>query len=461
MHQLLDEETRERFGYAASDLSAGSHKKVMAQCSSCRQAFERCRKNVQEGWTCASCSQASVQARRHYSIEGLPIDVEATVQQLNRDPATLKPSSNRKVMIRCTTCSAVVPRTRSAVTADSKCLHHTFSSPEVTEKKMTTLKKRYGKDAMRGIAERRRATVRERYDGKPFAWNVKAESQAEKDIALLITSVLGEGATCKRVLPSGRHVDVFVPSKGVGIEFHGLHWHHERSPAPRDRAYHVGKWKEAASQGIRLIQVFEDEWRDRRAVVEQVILSALGVYGQRISASKCKVREVSKEEAREFMRHRHLQGASKNSIAAVGIFHKEKLVGAMTMSRHHRSSNEYAMDRLCFERGMQVVGGASRLAAALSKVARRHGATRLWTWSDNRWTNGSVYPRIGYVEHARTAPSYDYVCIANPKERISKQSMKKSATGCPSDVKESEWALQHGYARIWDCGKVTWRMDLT
>ena len=190
-------------------------------------------------------------------------------------------------------------------------------------------------------------------------------------------------------------------------------------------------------------------------------MSALKKYGLRTYARKCLVKNISVDEARDFMKNRHLQGASHKAVAAQGLFFKGNLVGAMTMAHHHYKPGEYAMDRLCFDTGLQVVGGASKLSAALSENAKEMGIKRLWTWSDNRWSEGDVYQKMGYLYDGPVAHSYDYVNIKNPKERIPKQSRKRSVTGCPPDVTEREWALKDGLARIWDCGKKRWLNILT
>jgi hypothetical protein len=153
----------------------------------------------------------------------------------------------------------------------------------------------------------------------------------------------------------------------------------------------------------------------------------------------------------------HLQGASKRAIAAQGLFFEEELVGAATLAKHHRQvRNALVLDRLCFARGVQIVGGAGRLFAALANDARRLGAQQLITWSDNRWSEGNVYAKLGFLRDAELPPDYQYVDVANPKQRISKQSQKKSSSKCPAGMTEHEWAIHRGLARIWDCGKVRW-----
>jgi len=66
------------------------------------------------------------------------------------------------------------------------------------------------------------------------------------------------------------------------------------------------------------------------------------------------------------------------------------------------------------------------------------------------------YKNLNFQFFKELNADYAYVNIDNPKERISKQSQKKSNTGCPKDKTEKEWALEKGLSRIWDCGKTRW-----
>lgn len=436
------------------------NRKVQIRCNGCNMDFLRHIKVVQRagpGWRCSSCSQrASFSTRHEYACDGLPIDVEATLREFGYPPDALKPTSNRKVIIRCTVCTKLVPRARCFVTADVKCLHCRFSDPVMVEKKQRTLHANLGPDALQIVQQRRAETIRMRYDESPFVWTRQAESGAERAIKQLIEGALGAESVTKKILSCGLHVDVYVALKRVGFEYHGLYYHHELSPSPRGPDYHARKLREARAEKIRLVQIFEDEWRMRRVAVEEIILASLGIFGRRFGARQCEVRGLSKDEARVFMRDLHLQGASRRTVVAQGLFFQGELVGAASLARHHRQTGDLVLDRLCFARGTQVIGGASRLLKTLEKDAKELGAQRLVTWSDNRWSEGGVYQRMGFQREAELPPDYQYVRVANPKERLSKQSQKKSSVQCPEGLTEHEWALNRGLARIWDCGKVRW-----
>jgi hypothetical protein len=111
---------------------------------------------------------------------------------------------------------------------------------------------------------------------------------------------------------------------------------------------------------------------------------------------------------------------------------------------------------LCFKAGYQIVGGASKLFSHCVNWCKNNGIKKIISWSDNRWSNGSIYKNLNFILEQELGSDYAYVNIDNPKERISKQSQMKCNTGCPKDKSEKEWALENGLSRIWDCGKVRW-----
>ena len=105
--------------------------------------------------------------------------------------------------------------------------------------------------------------------------------------------------------------------------------------------------------------------------------------------------------------------------------------------------------------GWQIVGGASKLFSAGVKWCKENLYGKIISWSDNRWSNGNIYIKLGFDLEKNMPPDYSYV--DNSKHiRLSKQSCKKSDINCPPDVTEKKWMINNGFARIWDCGKKRW-----
>lgn len=264
-------------------------------------------------------------------------------------------------------------------------------------------------------------------------------------------------------LLENRELDIYDPDEKLAIEFCGIFWHAEESFSPKARSYHHDKWKRCRDKGVRLLTIFDDEWRDRNEVCKSLILSKLGIFDRRLQGRKCEVREATKEQMKSFCELNHLQGANKLSEICFGLFHGDEMVGAVDLGRHHRKKGlkEMVLTRLCFKPGVQVVGGANKLFKACVDWCRSNGVDRILSWSDNRYSDGGVYEKLGFKRAADLPPDYYYVDMKNPKRRISKQSQSKKQSKCPPNMTELEWANSRGLSRIWDCGKVRWEYEVS
>ena len=259
-----------------------------------------------------------------------------------------------------------------------------------------------------------------------------------------------------RSLIAGKEIDLYESEKKIAIEYCGLHWHHELSPEPRDKNYHVSKFEKCKEKGVQLLTIFSDEWEFRNNQCKGHIKSILGINDRRLFARKCKVKEIDKEVGRDFFEKYHIQGKNSLGFVFFGLFFQEELVGAISLGRHNRQFGDLVLDRLCFTDGVQVVGGASKLFKKCIEWAKNNKYKKIISFSDNRWSLGGVYKALKFdLDNAYDA-DYSYVDIKRPTRRISKQSQKKQAVNCPEELTEHTWAQMRGLSRIWDCGKIRW-----
>ena len=107
-----------------------------------------------------------------------------------------------------------------------------------------------------------------------------------------------------RKILKGKELDIVVESEKVAIEFNGVYWHSEKY---QPRLSHFEKFKNAQDAGYRLLQIWEDDWVERRSIVESHVRHVLGVSnGRRVFARKTSVGEVSSSVAREFLSVNHI-----------------------------------------------------------------------------------------------------------------------------------------------------------
>lgn len=273
-------------------------------------------------------------------------------------------------------------------------------------------------------------------------------SNAEHDLFLFI-SQFTKAVLSERSIISPKELDIFLPDFNIAIEYHGLYWHSELYKDPN---YHKDKLQLCQAKGIRLIQIFEDEWLLKQDIVKARLLSFIG-NNITIPARKCIVKEVRSNESNKFLNEYHIQGKGRANVH-LGLYYNNDLVSVMSFLNGDISKgvNGWELNRFCTKSGISIAGGASKLFSSFVKTYKPDIIT---SFADLRWcSNNPVYHHLGFERKSNTTPNYWYF---KPKELIRhhRYSLRKPAGGL---ISERELRNQEGWIRIYDCGhaKFVW-----
>lgn len=284
----------------------------------------------------------------------------------------------------------------------------------------------------------RRIVIRE---GREDLCGNSQSSSEQELISYVRLHYRGEVIEGDRAVLGGKELDIYLPELGIAFEYNGLYWHSEKFTS--GKTYHYDKYKTCLDKGVRLYTIWEHTFKERREAVLKFIKNLIRPK-ERIFARKCEVAE-DKNKISEFIEKNHLQGSAKSSIYKALVYNG-KIVMAISISKHHRNSNQWVLNRVCFS-DYQVIGGLERL---LKDTPRP-----LLTWSDNSYSPvGGMYQNAGFALDEELPLDYFY-CDRNGFY-TSKQSQKKSNSGCPENMTEYEFSKSKGLERIWDCGKKRW-----
>lgn len=241
-----------------------------------------------------------------------------------------------------------------------------------------------------------------------------------------------------------KELDVIIDNLKIAIEYNGCLWHSEAYN--RDHKYHLSKTEACENKGLKLIQIFDHEWKNRNQQVKSFLRSALGKNLIRIDARKCQIKNVNKIDAENFLNSYHILG-SANVKYAYGLYFQDELVTLVTFSLHHRNNQELVLNRYVGKTDVTVRGGLSKLCRHAFKA---HG--QFTTWVDRRWSNGESWLKNGWELISTLKPDYFYFSKKTSKV-VSKQSRQKKNVNTPVGMTEREHAIQDGLTRVWDCGK--------
>lgn len=263
----------------------------------------------------------------------------------------------------------------------------------------------------------------------------------------------------RKLLPSGREIDIYLPDKKIAIEYNGLFWHHEDIPHIT-RTYHKEKYDECASLGIQLITIFSNFWLQKKEVVKKTLAAKLGKAVAAVYARRCEIRTVPTRELKAFLNENHVQGYTTSSIN-YGLYYNDNLVSVMTFGckRIAIGKPDSGYELIRHASSVRVVGGASKLLAHFIKM---HSPKMIFSYSDNEWSNGNLYSKLGFTLASESSVSFR---VFDPKKgklyhRLKFAKFKLIEIGCPDNLTAREITRELGLLRIWDCGKKRWVLDL-
>ena len=281
-------------------------------------------------------------------------------------------------------------------------------------------------------------------------------SMGEMEIYQMLVNVIGEDNVLlhDRKTLDGQEIDILLPTKNIGIEFNGLYWHSEENG--KSKWYHYLKTKKCEEKGIKLIQIFEDEYNNNKDVVISKLKHIIGIdrICMRIMARKCSIREIDNLTAKEFLTKYHIQGYS-NTTLSFGAYYQNVLIGVMCFTKTSNNDvwilNRFATDDkyIC-----QGVGGK-----LFQYFVKNYNPRSVKSFADRRWTvdkENNLYTKIGFKLTKELNPEYRYINKSKPKERIHKFNLRKKTLhnryNLPIDMTEKEMVKELGLVKIWDCG---------
>jgi hypothetical protein len=210
-----------------------------------------------------------------------------------------------------------------------------------------------------------------------------------------------------RKIIAPKEIDVWVPDSNFGIECHGLYFH----SISLDSSYknlHEEKFNLAKQAGVKLLQIFWDEWRDKKEIVKSMISHRLGL-STKIAARKCKLEEVKPSAQRAFFEESHISGYVPSKVA-FGLYYKDELIACLSIRnpRQAKWKDRLEVARFAMKPGICVQGGLSKLAKASLSFAKESGFSGLMTYVDKRVGDGGGYVASKFVKVGETTADYWY-----------------------------------------------------
>lgn len=284
-------------------------------------------------------------------------------------------------------------------------------------------------------------------------------SAGEEELSDFVASIVGVDNVVNndRKMLKGLELDVYVPTKNFAVEYNGLYWHCElNSKNDRMRV----KLERARAANIRLMNVFEDEWLNKREIVQSMIRARLGSFDAVYDARKCNVIELDYELAQQFLDMNHLDGSAKCSTRLGLVTSSNELIAVMTFGMPRQGthwSHHIEVKRYASLIGTCVRGAIGKLSRAFLKsevlnVQKRH----LMTYVHLRHGEGTSYEKAGFNRVDEVLLGFHWTTGGGKRLHRSRIVADRSRS-----MSEAEVAAERGYHRIYDCGVAKFEMQFT
>lgn len=252
-----------------------------------------------------------------------------------------------------------------------------------------------------------------------------------------------------------KEIDLIVENgdKKVGVELNGLYWHSENE---KDDKYHYEKYIMAKENGFPLIQIFEDEWRDKKDLILSMIAARVGIVAK-IKAKDCIVApfDPRSKVVAEFFAANHISGPTRNCEFVYGLTQGDKVVSMISFRKpfvKKYGAHVIEIARFATLAGYSVEYGFSRLMKHAVAESRARGYESILSYADLRFGEGNTYKWAGFTLLGHTQPDYYYTDFEN---RFNRFKYRATAT-----LTERQVAEQNDVVKIHGAGNNIWLLAL-
>lgn len=117
--------------------------------------------------------------------------------------------------------------------------------------------------------------------------------------------------------------------------------------------------------------------------------------------------------------------------------------------RKKMEDNGWNLSRFCNKLNTTVIGGASKL---LSYFIKTYNPSRIVSYADKSWSNGSLYDALNFKKVSTSSPDYKYIVDNKRSHKSNFTKSKLKEMGWSFDSEKNIMYNLKNY-RIYDCGK--------
>ena len=265
----------------------------------------------------------------------------------------------------------------------------------------------------------------------------------EKEIKNYINNELHVEAN--KIKINRKEIDIYIEKFKLGIELNGIYWHSNKR---RGENHLVLKTEMCEANEIKLLHVFDSEWRNKKDVVKSIIKNNLGIFDKQICSYDCDIVNVNEDEVKNFLYDNHIEEYLYSDIN-IGLKLKNDLISIITFSS--KNNCNYELLRFCVKLNVDLFDGFNKM---LKYFIVNYQPKNITTIINRRYSNSELFKQFGFEFIENIKPDYFYF-----KHHTSKLEPKSNFVYTINLIQknnpnktEFEIMDELGYLRIYDCG---------
>ena len=276
-------------------------------------------------------------------------------------------------------------------------------------------------------------------------------SIVEKEIKNYVNNELHVEAN--KIKINRKEIDIYIEKFKLGVELNGIYWHSNKR---RDENHLVLKTELCEANEIKLLHVFDSEWRNKKGIVKSIIKSNLGIFDQQINSDDCKIVIINKDVAENFIYNNHIEEYSCSDVN-IGLKFNDELISMMTFSS--KNNCNYELLRFCVKLNIDLFDGFSKM---LKYFINNNQPKIITTNINRRYFNGELCIQSGFEFIENTKPDYYYFKHHTTKLESKSNFLDVINSTQKINPNKTEFEIMDelGYLRIYDCGRAKFELKL-
>lgn len=241
----------------------------------------------------------------------------------------------------------------------------------------------------------------------------------------------------------------YTHNSTIGINFRN---HYKQ---PTEIEYHYNKTLKAKENGYKCIHVFD--WDSQEKIINMLKPK------EKIYARNLDCKEISQEEATDFLEKYHLQGSCRGQKVRAGLFYNDELVEIMTFGKpRYNKKYEWELLRLCSHSDYKIVGGANKL---FKHFLIDYKPQTIISYCDNSKFDGDVYKILGFKLLDYGKPSKHWYNMKT-KQHITDNLLRQRGfdqlfgTHYGKGTSNNDLMIENGFVEVYDSGQSIYAYEM-